>query len=55
MYVVCADHLEEALDEFVEIYETPPDLYELERVSFTEWSAPTHCTFCNRPPVYLVV
>ncbi|NLL41824.1 MAG: CxxH/CxxC protein [Firmicutes bacterium] len=55
MYVVCADHLEEAIDEFVEIYETPPDLYELERVSFTDWSAPSSCTFCDKPPIYLVV
>lgn len=55
MYVVCADHLEEAIDEFVDIYETPPDLYELERVSFTDWSVPSHCTFCKKPPVYLVV
>lgn len=55
MYVVCTEHLEQAIDEFVDVYETPPDLYELEAVSLTDWSAPTHCTFCERPPKYLVV
>lgn len=55
MYVVCADHLEQAIDEFVEVYETPPDLYELDAVSLTDWSAPSHCTFCSNAPVFLVV
>ena len=26
MYVVCPHHLDEAIDEFVEVYEMPPDL-----------------------------
>ena len=55
MYVVCSEHLEQAIDEFVEVYEMPPDLYELEDVSLTDWSAPSHCTFCDRVPIYLVV
>lgn len=55
VYVVCEEHLERALDEFVEIYEMPPDLYELEAVSLTDWAAPTCCTFCSKPPKYLVV
>jgi CxxH/CxxC protein (TIGR04129 family) len=55
VYVVCEDHLEQALDEFVEIYEMPPDLYELESVSLSDWAAPTSCTFCSKPPKYLVV
>ncbi|MGI6148291.1 MAG: CxxH/CxxC protein [Firmicutes bacterium] len=55
MYVVCEEHLERALDEFVEIYEMPPDLYELESVSTTDWAAPSCCTFCSKPPKYLVV
>jgi CxxH/CxxC protein (TIGR04129 family) len=55
VYVVCEEHLERALDEFVEIYEMPPDLYELESVSTTDWAAPSCCTFCSKPPKYLVV
>lgn len=55
MYVVCSEHLEQAIDEFVDIYEMPPDLYELDEVSLTDWTAPRQCTFCQRPPKYLVV
>ncbi|MGI6365691.1 MAG: CxxH/CxxC protein [Bacillota bacterium] len=55
MYVVCPHHLDEAIDEFVEVYEMPPDLYLLDKVSFSDWSAPRHCDFCGRAPVYLVV
>ncbi len=40
MYVVCNEHLEEAIEEFVEIFEQPPDIYELEKVSFTDWASP---------------
>ncbi|HOB34920.1 MAG: CxxH/CxxC protein [Firmicutes bacterium] len=55
MYVVCPEHLDQAIDEFVEVYEMPPDLYLLDKVSFTDWTAPQHCDFCQRAPVYLVV
>jgi CxxH/CxxC protein (TIGR04129 family) len=55
MYVVCEEHLEQAIDEFVEIYEDPPDLYLLEKVSFTDWHAPSRCDLCDHPPKYLVV
>ena len=55
MYVVCNKHLEDAIEEFVETYEQPPDLYELEAVSFTDWMAPSTCNFCDHRPKYLVV
>lgn len=55
MYVVCGEHLEQAIDEFIEIYESPPDLYELKTLSLTEWETPSHCNFCERSPRYLVV
>ncbi len=55
MYVVCEKHLEEAIEEFVEIYEMPPDIYFLEKVSFTDWTSPNHCDKCDMPPRYLVV
>ncbi|MEW9123498.1 MAG: CxxH/CxxC protein [Thermotaleaceae bacterium] len=55
MYVVCTEHLPEAIDEFVEVYEQPPDLYELDKVTFTEWTSPHTCDFCSHPPKYLVV
>ena len=55
MYVVCGEHLEEAIEDFVEIYEQPPDIYELEKISFTDWMAPKDCDLCSKIPKYLVV
>ncbi len=55
MYVVCEQHLERALDDFVEVYGSPPDLYLLDKVSFTDWISPASCDFCHLPPKYLVV
>lgn len=55
MYVVCNEHLENAIEEFVETYEQSPDIYELEKVSFTDWASPHSCNYCERPPRYLVV
>lgn len=55
MYVVCNEHLENAIEEFVETYEQSPDIYELEKVSFTDWASPHHCNYCVRIPKYLVV
>ncbi|MDW7651700.1 MAG: CxxH/CxxC protein [Bacillota bacterium] len=54
MYVVCDAHIDQAIEEFVDIYESPPDLHRLDKVSFTDWTAPNYCDFCSRPPVYLV-
>ncbi|SDL13704.1 CxxH/CxxC protein [Natronincola ferrireducens] len=55
MYVVCNEHLDVAIDEFVDVYEQPPDLYELEAVSFTDWMTPKTCDFCDHLPKYLIV
>jgi CxxH/CxxC protein (TIGR04129 family) len=54
MYVVCNEHLEDAIEEFVEVYEQSPDIYELEKVSFTDWASPHSCNFCEKMPKYLV-
>ncbi len=55
MYVVCNEYLEDAIEDFVEVYEQPPDIYELEKVSFTDWASPRTCNYCEKPPKYLVV
>lgn len=55
MYVCCIEHLELALDTFVDEYEQPPDVYRLDEVSFTAWTNPARCDFCEEPPFYLVV
>jgi len=55
MYVVCNEHLTEAIDDFVDVYEQPPDIYELDSVSFTDWITPSRCDKCDKLPKYLVV
>jgi CxxH/CxxC protein (TIGR04129 family) len=55
VYVVCAEHLEEALDEFVEEYDAPPDVYLLDDISFTAWTAPATCERCKNAAKYLVI
>lgn len=55
MYIVCDDHLDQAIDEFVESYGESPDLYHLNEISFTAWSAPATCQFCKQKPKYLIL
>jgi CxxH/CxxC protein (TIGR04129 family) len=55
VFVVCAEHLEEAIDEFVEVYEAGPDVYLVAETPFTEWTAPSHCHYCEEKPIFLVV
>lgn len=55
MYVCCKEHLELAIDEFVNEFEDAPDIYRLNEVSFTAWTVPARCDFCNEFPVFLVV
>lgn len=55
MYVVCEEHLDTAIDEFIEAFEEAPDIYKLEDVTFTEWTAPPQCSYCSCRPIYLVV
>lgn len=55
MFVVCEEHLDEAVDDFLEEFEESPDLYSLEETTFTQWVVPETCHFCDRPPRYLVV
>jgi len=55
MYTVCREHLEKAIEEFVEVYEQPPDIYLLSELHFSTWTAPATCDFCDHMPIYLVV
>lgn len=55
MYVVCKKHLNMAIDEFIDEYEQCPDVYELSKVTFTDWTPPEKCDFCEEQPEYLVV
>lgn len=56
MYVVCNEHLDIAIDEFLEEYiDQVPDLYEIGKVSFTDWATPSTCHYCDHKPKYLVL
>jgi CxxH/CxxC protein (TIGR04129 family) len=55
MYVVCKDHLEIAIDEFVDEYEEAPDIVDLEKVQFPRWEPPEHCEHCKEDARFLVV
>lgn len=55
MFVVCNEHLERALDAFVEEYGASPDVHRLKDLSFTAWTAPEKCQFCDERPVFLVI
>jgi len=54
MFFVCAEHLEEALDEFVEDYATAPDVHLLSAAQPPVKEEISRCHFCANPPVYLV-
>ncbi|MFD2615299.1 CxxH/CxxC protein [Paenibacillus gansuensis] len=55
MYVVCKDHLELAIDKFVDEYEDAPDLVDLECTHFNHWDPPAHCEQCAQKGKFLVV
>lgn len=47
MYCVCREHVEQAIDKFVDEYEDAPDLINLQTTAFTEWEPPSHCEWCG--------
>jgi CxxH/CxxC protein (TIGR04129 family) len=53
--VVCKAHIDQGIDEFVDEYEQPPDLYRLDDVRFTSWQPPETCVYCKDKPVFLVL
>jgi hypothetical protein len=55
MYCVCKEHVELAIDRFVDEYEDAPDLVDLTKTTFAEWEPPAACDMCERPPEVLVV
>ncbi|OXM84557.1 CxxH/CxxC protein [Paenibacillus rigui] len=55
MYVVCKDHLELAIDQFVDEYEDAPDIVDLEETRFPAWEPPAHCERCQEKARFLVV
>jgi CxxH/CxxC protein (TIGR04129 family) len=55
MYVVCKEHLEIAIDQFIDEYEEAPDIVDLQKVHFAQWEPPRHCEHCEAAAQFLVV
>ncbi|HJV45400.1 MAG TPA: CxxH/CxxC protein [Bacillota bacterium] len=55
MFVSCRDHMDLAIEQFLDEYEDAPDIYKLKETSFTAWTVPARCDFCDREPIYLIV
>lgn len=53
--IVCQEHIDQGIDEFVDEYEQPPDLYRLNDVQFTNWQPPQSCVYCKDKPIFLVL
>lgn len=55
MFCVCREHVELAIDKFVDEYEDAPDLVDLGTAKFSAWTAPEHCEWCDNKAEVLVV
>lgn len=55
MYVVCKEHIEIAIDRFVDEYEDAPDVVDLDKTHFKDWNPPPTCQECDKPGKFLVV
>ncbi|MNZ63941.1 hypothetical protein D3C78_820980 [compost metagenome] len=55
MYVVCKDHVELAIDKFVDEFEEAPDIVDLEHTKFIDWEPPITCEECQCEAKFLIV
>lgn len=55
MYVVCKDHVDVAIDKFIEEFEEAPDVVDLEHTKFIDWEPPVKCEECQHEARFLVV
>ncbi|HUC93630.1 MAG TPA: CxxH/CxxC protein [Paenibacillus sp.] len=55
MYCVCKEHVELALDKFVDEYEDAPDMVNLAVTEFSDWDPPRKCDWCDNEAQVLIV
>lgn len=55
MYCVCKQHVELAIDKFVDEYEDAPDIVDLKETEFADWDPPRSCDLCEGAAEFLVV
>lgn len=55
MFIVCKEHVELAIDMFVDEFEDAPDIVKLEDTKFANWEPPVTCQECQEKAEFLVV
>ncbi|MFC4778306.1 CxxH/CxxC protein [Paenibacillus sp. GCM10023252] len=55
MYCVCKEHVELAIDKFVDDFEDAPDIVDLKETKFADWDPPVKCELCDDHATFLVV
>ena len=55
MYCVCKEHVELALDKFVDEFEDAPDMVNLSATAFSDWDPPHKCDWCDHEAQVLIV
>jgi CxxH/CxxC protein (TIGR04129 family) len=55
VFTVCIEHVEQAIDTYVNDYGQPPDLYRLDTVRFADWQPSETCVICKGKAVLLIV
>ncbi|WP_081756925.1 CxxH/CxxC protein [Gorillibacterium massiliense] len=57
MYVVCKEHVEIAIDRFVDDFEDAPDVVDLKETHFAAWNPPPTCEEkgCDKHGEFLIV
>ena len=55
MYVVCKEHVELAIENFVDEYEDAPDIVDLKETEFSDWDPPVKCAECEKHAEFLIV
>lgn len=54
MIVVCLDHLERAIDEYLVEHEQAPDILNLEQARAQGLAIPPTCRYCGEKPGYVL-
>lgn len=50
----CEEHLEPAIDDYVDEEEAAPDILRIEDYTGDKEKVPNHCAFCEKPIIYVL-
>lgn len=54
MFYACHEHLDLAIDEYIEKYQEPPELFLVTQIKNSVGEGENICSFCIREAVYVV-